>query len=72
VDTSNVVIGYETLSASFGNPDVDTKTFNIVGEYRVISNDITGEGCSAASGAASFFVDFDDATYPGGACTGPL
>ena len=72
VDTSNNVVGAIQLSASFGVPDVDTKTFSIVGEYRVISNDITGEGCSAASGAASFFVDFDDATYPGGGCTGPL
>ena len=72
VDTSNNVVGAIQLSASFGVPDVDTKTFSIVGEYRVISNDITGEGCSAASGAASFFVDFEDATYPGGACTGPL
>ena len=72
VDTSNNVVGTIQLSASFGVPDVDTKTFSIVGEYRVISNDITGEGCSAASGAASFFVDFEDATYPGGACTGPL
>ena len=72
VDTSNNVVGAIQLSASFGVPDVDTKTFSIVGEYRVISNDITGEGCSAASGAASFFVDFDDATYPGEACTGPL
>jgi hypothetical protein len=72
VDTSNNVVGAIQLSASFGVPDVDTKTFSIVGEYRVISNDITGEGCSAASGAASFFVDFDDATYPGETCTGPL
>ena len=72
VDTSNNVVGAIQLSASFGVPDVDTKTFSIVGEYRVISNDITGEGCSAASGSASFFVDFEDATYPGGACTGPL
>ena len=72
VDTSNNVIGAIQLSASFGVPDVDTKTFSIVGEYRVVSNDITGEGCSAAGGAASFFVDFEDATYPSGACTGPL
>jgi hypothetical protein len=72
VDTSNSVIGAIQLSASFGNPDVDTKAFSIVGEYRVISTDITGEGCSAAGGVASFFVDFEDATYPGTACIGPL
>jgi len=72
VDINNNVIGAVQLSASFGTPDNDTYNFSIVGEYRVVCTDISGEGCSAAGGTASFFVDFLDATYPTGACTGPL
>jgi hypothetical protein len=72
VDTSNNIINAIQLSASNGNPDSDTKNFSIPGEYRVVSTNISGEGCSAASGTAAFFVDFGDATYPSGACTGPL
>jgi len=72
VDTSETPIGAIQLSAAFGTPDVDTKTFSIVGEYRVVTTAIGGEGCSAANGTASFFVDFEDATYTSGACTGPL
>ena len=72
VDTSNNVINAIQLSASNGTPDSDTKNFSIPGEYRVVSTNISGEGCSAGSGTAAFFVDFGDATYPSGACTGPL
>ena len=72
VDTSNNVINAIKLSASNGNPDSDTKNFSIPGEYRVVSTNISGEGCSAGSGTAAFFVDFGDATYSSGACTGPL
>ena len=72
VDTNNNVINAIQLSATNGNPDSDTKNFSIPGEYRVVSTNISGEGCSAGSGTAAFFVDFGDATYPSGACTGPL
>ena len=72
VDASNNIVPAKQLSASFNNPDSDTLDFSIAGEYRVFSNDISGEGCSAASGAATFFVQFADDTYPGEACTGPL
>ena len=72
VDTSNNVINAIQLSASNGTPDSDTKNFSIPGEYRVVSTNISGEGCSAGSGTAAFFVDFGDATYSSGACTGPL
>ena len=72
VDTSNNVINAIRLSASNGNPDSDTKNFSIPGEYRVVSTNISGEGCGADNGTAAFFVDFGDATYPSGACTGPL
>ena len=70
VDTNNNVIGAIQLTASNGNPGIDNKSFSIVGEYRVVTTDITGEGC-AGGGTIGYYTEFSDATYPGN-CTGPL
>ncbi len=70
VDTSNNSIGAIQISASTGVPGTSTKTFSILGEYRVVTTDVGGEGCSDGS-TVQLYVNFADATYPGN-CTGPL
>ena len=70
VDTNNNVIGAIQLTASNGNPGIDNKSFSIVGEYRVVTTTIDGEGC-AGGGTIGYYTEFSDATYPGN-CTGPL
>ena len=70
VDTSNNSVGAIKISASTGVPGTSNKTFSILGEYRVITTAVTGEGCSDGS-TIQLYVDFADATYPGN-CTGPL
>ncbi len=70
IDTGNNSIGAIQISASTGSPGTSTKTFSILGEYRVVTTDVTGEGCSDGS-TVQLYVNFADATYPGN-CTGPL
>ena len=70
VDTSNNSVGAIQISASTGSPGTSTKTFSILGEYRVVTTDVAGEGCSDGS-TVQLYVNFADATYPGN-CTGPL
>jgi len=70
VDTGSNSIGAIQISASTGSPGTSTKTFSILGEYRVVTTDVAGEGCSDGS-TIQLYVDFADATYPGN-CTGPL
>ena len=70
VDTGNNVIGAIQITASNGNPGTDNKSFSVVGEYRVVTTDIIGEGC-AGGGTIGYYTEFSDATYPGN-CTGPL
>ena len=71
VDTGNNVIGAIQLQASNGVPGTDNKLFSIVGEYRVVTTDIGGEGCPATTGTIQYYTEFSDATYPSGTCTGP-
>ena len=68
VDTGNNVINARQLIASNGNPGTETKNFSIVGEYRVISTNVGGEGC-AGTGTKNFYVNFGDATYGTTDCT---
>ena len=70
VDTSSNSISAIQISASTGVPGTNTKTFSILGEYRVVTTDVVGEGCSDGS-TVQLYVNFADATYPGN-CTGPL
>ena len=64
VDTSNTVMNARQLTASSGNPGTETKVFDVVGEYRVISTAISGEGCPlTGSQEANFYVNFGDSTY---------
>ena len=70
IDTGSNSIGAIQISASAGAPGTSTKTFSILGEYRVITTDVVGEGCSDGS-TVQLYVNFADATYPGN-CTGPL
>ena len=64
VDTSNTVMNARQLTASSGNPGTETKVFDVVGEYRVISTAISGEGCPLTGGQeANFYVNFGDSTY---------
>ena len=70
IDTSGNSISAIQISASTGVPGTNTKTFSILGEYRVVTTDVVGEGCSDGS-TVQLYVNFADATYPGN-CTGPL
>ena len=70
IDTSGNSISAIQISASTGVPGTNTKTFSISGEYRVVTTDVIGEGCSDGS-TVQLYVNFADATYPG-SCTGPL
>jgi len=70
IDTSGNSISAIQISASTGVPGTNTKTFSISGEYRVVTTDVVGEGCSDGS-TVQLYVNFADATYPGN-CTGPL
>ena len=57
------------ISASSGTPGTDTLTFNTVGEYRVITTNVSCEG----SGSTTLVVNFGDATYGTSNCSlGPL
>jgi len=44
--------------------------FSIAGEYRVITQDMTGTACPNC-GSNDFYVEYGDHTYPG-SCNGPL
>jgi len=57
------------ISATSGTPGTDTLTFNTVGEYRVITTNVSCEG----SGTTTLVVNFGDATYGTSNCSlGPL
>ena len=52
-----------------GQGAVTQKIYNFAqpGEYRVVTNYLTGTACQAGANPA-FYVDFSDASYPGDAC----
>jgi len=70
IDTGGNSINAIQISANNGSPGTQTKTFNALGEYRIITTDVGGEGCSDGS-TIQLYVNFADATYPGN-CIGPL
>ena len=70
IDSGSNTIGAIQILASTGSPGTSAKTFSILGEYRVVTTDVVGVGCSDGS-TIQLYVDFADATYPG-SCTGPL
>ena len=70
VDTTGAVIGNIPLSASNGVPGTVTKNFDVTGEYRAFTTNVTGEGCG--SGTQTLVVKFSDATYSGQCNLGPL
>ena len=70
VDTANNAVGAVQLLASNAGAGTSFRDFDVAGEYRVVTTDITGEGCSDGS-TVGLYVAFADATYPG-SCTGPL
>ena len=72
VDNTGAVIGNISLSASNGVMGTVTKNFDVVGEYRAFSTNITGEGCGAPNNPA-LVIKFGDTTYGTTDCTlGPL
>ena len=71
VDTGNNVIGAIQIQASNGVPGTDNKFFSIVGEYRVVTTDVSGEGC-AGGGTIGYYTEFTDATYTGQCNLSPL
>lgn len=54
-----------TINAPGTQTTLKTYRFSVLGEYRVVTNYITGDNCS---GNPKFFVDFSDAAYPGVTC----
>ena len=72
VDTTGAVIGNLSLSASNGVMGTVTKNFDVAGEYRAFSTNITGEGCGSPNNPA-LVIKFGDTTYGTTDCTlGPL
>ena len=71
VDTGNNVIGAIQITASNNNPGTQNKLFSIVGEYRVVTTDIGGEGC-AGGGTIGYYTEFTDATYTNQCQLSPL
>jgi len=71
VDTGNNVIGAIQITASNNNPGTQDKLFSIVGEYRVVTTDIGGEGC-AGGGTIGYYTEFTDATYTNQCQLSPL
>ena len=72
VDNTGAVIGNINLSASNGVMGTVTKNFDVAGEYRAFSTNITGEGCGVPNNPA-LVIKFGDATYGTTDCTlGPL
>ena len=72
VDTTGAVIGNLSLSASSGVMGTVTKNFDVAGEYRAFSTNITGEGCGSPNNPA-LVIKFGDTTYGTTDCTlGPL
>jgi len=72
VDSSGNITSRYQLVASSGNPGTQTKNFSAPGEYRVITTNVSGEGC-VGSGVKSLIINFGDATYGATDCSlGPL
>ena len=57
--------GLQTTAAGNAANTVKQYRFSVLGEYRVVTNYISGDNCA---GNPNFFVDFSDAAYPGVAC----
>jgi len=73
VDTGNNIIGAIQITATNGFPGTQDKLFSIVGEYRVITTNITGEACpTGGAGTISFYTEFTDATYTSQCALSPL
>tara|TARA_R100000963_G_scaffold16740_1_gene11755 strand:+ start:768 stop:4892 length:4125 start_codon:yes stop_codon:yes gene_type:complete len=71
VDTTGAVINNLTISASNGVPGFIVKNFNVAGEYRAFTNNVSGEGCPGNNTALE--IRFGDTTYGTTDCTlGPL
>ena len=65
------MIGAIQITASNNNPGTQDKLFSIIGEYRVVTNDIGGEGC-AGGGTIGYYTEFTDATYTNQCQLSPL
>tara|TARA_R110002167_G_scaffold8141_2_gene37764 strand:- start:12085 stop:15039 length:2955 start_codon:yes stop_codon:yes gene_type:complete len=71
VDTGGNTITNIPLEGSNGSPGTASKNFDITGEYRVFTTNVTGEGCG--SGTVELYVAFGDTTYGSANCDlGPL
>tara|TARA_R100000951_G_scaffold49539_1_gene41860 strand:+ start:134 stop:4210 length:4077 start_codon:yes stop_codon:yes gene_type:complete len=67
--TGGTVALSENLSSDNNITDTDSFTFNLEGEYRLITQRISGSGCS--SGNSFFNVTFGDDTYGNTNCPTP-
>jgi len=56
-----------TISAAAGAVTTKSYIFAQPGEYRVVTNYLTGTACQAGANPA-FYVDFGDASFPGAVC----
>ena len=70
VDTTDTVINNLTISASNNVPGFIVKNFNVAGEYRVFTTNVSGEGCPGNNTALE--IRFGDATYTNQCTLGPL
>ena len=68
-ETGSTVALSETLSSDNNIPDTASFAFDLEGEYRLITQRVSGVGCS--SGDSEFNVDFGDATYGNTNCPTP-
>ena len=68
-ETGGAVALSETLSSDNGTTDTASFVFDLEGEYRLITQRVSGIGCS--SGASSFNVTFGDDTYGNTNCPTP-
>ena len=67
--TGGTVALSENLSSDNNTPDTDSFTFSLAGEYRLITQRISGLGCS--DGYSFFNVTFGDDTYGNTNCPTP-
>ncbi|MDA9271895.1 hypothetical protein N9Q05_00730 [bacterium] len=68
--TGGTVALSENLSSDNNTEDTDSFTFSLAGEYRLITQRISGLGCS--SGNSFFNVTFGDDTYGNTNCPTPI
>ncbi len=69
-ENGNTVALSETLSSDNSIPDTASFTFDLAGEYRLITQRVAGAAC-ADTLSSSFNVAFGDSTYPGNCPTPP-